>query len=80
MNIYEWNGKNTFMRWQMKSSIARGDSRVEWEIPSFTEWKHFYYCTSDAFIICFIFHENTTSVEPFIGEKISHDLIKSHFI
>jgi hypothetical protein len=30
MNVYEYNGKNIFIRW-------RGDSRVEWKIPSFTE-------------------------------------------
>jgi hypothetical protein len=45
MNVYECNGKNIFMRWKMECSIQRGDSRVEWNISSFTEWKYSYHCT-----------------------------------
>ena len=37
MNAYECNGKNISMRQEMECSIQRGDSRVEWYIPSLPE-------------------------------------------
>jgi hypothetical protein len=46
MNAYSCNGKNIFMRWKIECSIQRGDSRVEWNIASFTEWKYSYHCTN----------------------------------
>ena len=31
--------KNIFMRGKMEFMIPRGDSRVKWKVPSFTEYK-----------------------------------------
>jgi hypothetical protein len=55
MNVYSaCNGKNIFIRWKMECSIQRGDSRVEWNIPSFTEWKYSYHCTNKHSL--FVYH------------------------
>jgi hypothetical protein len=47
MNVYERNGKNIFM-----FPFYEGDRRLEWKIPSFTEWKYFYYCTNENIHYC----------------------------
>jgi hypothetical protein len=46
MNAYECNGKNISMRQEMECSIQRGDSRVEWYIPSFTKNRRLFFKNS----------------------------------
>ena len=37
LNVYDCSGEDIFVRRKMEPSIPRGDSRVGWNIPSFTE-------------------------------------------
>ena len=54
--LHTCSGKNIFICWKMESSIQRGVRRVEWNFPSFNEWKYSYHCTHNTFIICIILH------------------------
>ncbi len=53
------------MGWKMKLSISRGDSRVEWKIPSFTNEKYFYHCTNESIHYLFYVKQKCKIISKF---------------
>ena len=72
MNVYECNGENIFMKWKMKFSIPRDDSRGGMEnLISFTEWKYFYHCTNENIHYLFYVTPKYKIISKFFKSKIS---------